>query len=554
MPQSRPTLAQNILGSSLLWGGLFSGAFYAAVFSGELPIHPLIVRYSAGHPVEYVTVVLFFVALIAQILKGFALFPQKAALKNVRLGEIPDGGQSVDQAKDLLEEIALLPQRLRNTYFVRRLEEGLEHVRRKHSADRLEEELKYWAEADSETRHASHAFVRVIIWAVPMLGFLGTVMGLTEAIANLSVDVSDATLSTVLTALGGAFDTTALSLALSMVLMFTQYWLDRSELSLLRRVDQRTQEELADRFTNLGTAGDPVLLGVRQMSDAVLQATAEVVQKQSQLWQDSLAEGQQRWQGMASEQQHQLETALSRALGENLKRHSEALSRSEQHFAEDNRRHWDSVQQALRETAGLMARQQQELTRQGEVLLKVVESTGQVAKLEEALNRNLSLLTSSRSFEETVQTLAAAINLLTAKLGGVPDSTRHVSLSQMPLGRSISPSGLSRPETQSELTHREHPRSETTHANRSHTEHNPADQTQADETGQVPPPHGWTPREGRLSQPAHAEGNHDPNDPWADSGQLGSDSDQAGENLLGKHPLGFWEREQPQSRSKQDGE
>jgi hypothetical protein len=60
-------------------------------------------------------------------------------------------------------------------------------------------------------------------------------------------------------------------------------------------------------------------------------------------------------------------------------------------------------------------------------LLRVVEATGHVTKLEEALNGNLAALAGAQHFEETLLNLAGAIHLLNARLGhvsGVP----HVGL------------------------------------------------------------------------------------------------------------------------------
>jgi hypothetical protein len=55
----------------------------------------------------------------------------------------------------------------------------------------------------------------------------------------------------------------------------------------------------------------------------------------------------------------------------------------------------------------------------------VVDATGQVTRLEDTLNRNLAALGGSQNFEETVQSLAAVIHLLNARLGqsGAPATT-----------------------------------------------------------------------------------------------------------------------------------
>ena len=67
-----------------------------------------------------------------------------------------------------------------------------------------------------------------------------------------------------------------------------------------------------------------------------------------------------------------------------------------------------------------MQAQQKELIRQGELMLQVVQATGQVITLEKSLNDNLKALAGAKNFEDTVMSLSAAIHLLSTRLGGPP--------------------------------------------------------------------------------------------------------------------------------------
>jgi hypothetical protein len=71
-----------------------------------------------------------------------------------------------------------------------------------------------------------------------------------------------------------------------------------------------------------------------------------------------------------------------------------------------------------------MQAQQLALLRQGEVMSRAVEATGDVMKLEQALNENLRALAGSKNFEDTVMSLAAAIHLLNTRLGRTAQETR----------------------------------------------------------------------------------------------------------------------------------
>jgi hypothetical protein len=52
-----------------------------------------------------------------------------------------------------------------------------------------------------------------------------------------------------------------------------------------------------------------------------------------------------------------------------------------------------------------------------------VAAVGEVSRLEDALNRNLSTLAGAKHFEQTVMSLAAAIQLLSARLSDDPAAT-----------------------------------------------------------------------------------------------------------------------------------
>ena len=126
---------------------------------------------------------------------------------------------------------------------------------------RLDDELKYLADMDAARQHDSYALVRIIIWATPMLGFLGTVVGITQALGDLDPKMLATSIQTamdgLLAGLYVAFDTTALALSLSILLMFFQFFVDRVESQLLLMVDTRVNEELGGSFRERGQLQRP---------------------------------------------------------------------------------------------------------------------------------------------------------------------------------------------------------------------------------------------------------------------------------------------------------
>jgi hypothetical protein len=174
--------------------------------------------------------------------------------------------------------------------------------------------------------------------------------------------------------------------------------------------------ELVGRFRAEVAPRDPLMLAVKRMVDAVLPNTERLVVRQAELWQSTIEAANRRWTAMSEAAGKQLESALAGALAQNMKQHATQLLAGESAHAEQNRAHWSKVQESLEQTSENLAAQQAELVRHGEVLLKVVEATGQIGELEKTLNRNLHSLAGSKNFEETVISLAAAIQLLTSRL------------------------------------------------------------------------------------------------------------------------------------------
>jgi hypothetical protein len=330
----------------------------------------------------------------------------------------------------------------------------------------------------------SYASVRIIVWAIPILGFLGTVIGITMAIANLSPEALEQSLPEVTAGLGVAFDTTALALGLSMVLMFAKFAVEKFETQLLAHVDERTSRELVGRFDRADWSNDPDVTAVRRIADTVLGACGQVVERQAEVWRDTIEVAHSRWAELTTSAGELLEAALSDAVASALKHHASELNNSaaarsaelqsalkactsslqtqvervgaqvensldrlgtetnaavsrlqtslvdavtnhttaltecEQQVAEENRRHFSEVQLALVESATAAVEQHEQLVKQGEVLLRVVDATGQIKRLESALNDNLAMLAGAQNFEQTVTSLAAAVQLLSARMGG----------------------------------------------------------------------------------------------------------------------------------------
>ena len=92
---------------------------------------------------------------------------------------------------------------------------------------------------------SSYVLPRILIWAIPLLGFVGTVMGISSAVNGFTSFLSGAEeieqikegIGFVTTGLAVAFDTTLLALLLSVLVMLPLVAVERMESQLLLAVD-----------------------------------------------------------------------------------------------------------------------------------------------------------------------------------------------------------------------------------------------------------------------------------------------------------------------------
>jgi biopolymer transport protein ExbB/TolQ len=431
--------------ASLAWPLIFglgaTAGFYTLLYRGPLS-HPLMLRYFAGHPINMIETALFFIGLVALVIKLFELLGEFATLDSVKLPTAASS-QPPSFAQQLLHALEELPARARESYLGRRLKDALDAVLQRGSAEGLADELKYLSDVEAGRAQDSYALVRIVIWATPMLGFLGTVVGITDALGDLGRELSTSSageaggslntaMQGLLAGLYVAFDTTAIALCFSIALMFIQFMLDRGESQLLSAVDQRANHEMTGRFELVGAASDPNVQAMQRMSQAVLKATEQLVERQAQIWQQSIVAAHDQWQRGAKQSTEQMQTALAGALTQSLGQLATQLSRSEQSLTEQLTTRWEQWQTALSQNARLLHAQQQEMAKQGELMTQAIRAAGDVVQLEKALNSNLSALAGSKNFEDTVMSLAAAIHLLTARLGhGAEVAPVELSRTQM---------------------------------------------------------------------------------------------------------------------------
>jgi hypothetical protein len=390
-----------------------------------------VLRRYVSHPVENVEVLMFCCALAALLTKFVSCRKERAAC---RLEPLPPwGGQTVPatEAGPLLTKLRELGRGFQRTRLVRRVTAILDFVRSRGSAHELDDQIRTLADNDAMTLEGSYSLIRFITWAIPILGFLGTVLGITESIANVTPDTLEKNLDKVTGGLALAFDATALGLGLTMLTMFLTFLVERLELGVLEAVDRYADEQLAHRCERTAPDGGEFVEVVRQNTQVLLTATEQLVERQAAIWGRALAEAQRHWTEEGDRQQDRLATALEAALERTLTSHAERLAALEKQVTGQSTSLLQrltefaaAVRDTGREQGTALAHVAQSLAAQTQALAGLQDGEKHLLQLQQTLEQNLATLSGAGAFEQAVHSLTAAIHLLTARNGAATGSNR----------------------------------------------------------------------------------------------------------------------------------
>ena len=151
------------------------------------------------------------------------------------------------------------PHRLRDSMMVNRLRKALELFEVRKNNGEVSNMMAAQSGIDSSRIGNSYTLIKVFLWAIPILGFIGTVIGLSQAIGSMDLasgtDALMSSIGKVTSGLGTAFDTTLLGLVLAMFLNFPMNALVKAEDDNLNAIDAYCNEVLLPRL-NDGAADD----------------------------------------------------------------------------------------------------------------------------------------------------------------------------------------------------------------------------------------------------------------------------------------------------------
>ena len=145
-------------------------------------------------------------------------------------------------ARDVARRVESLPEGDRDALLPRVLETALRRFEATQNIQDVSTAAREVCESESERLESELSIIRYIAWAIPSVGFIGTVRGIGDAL-GLAYKAVEGDITGVTQALGVAFNSTFIALVISIVLMFFVH-----QVQLMQERLVLDTESYADRY------------------------------------------------------------------------------------------------------------------------------------------------------------------------------------------------------------------------------------------------------------------------------------------------------------------
>jgi biopolymer transport protein ExbB/TolQ len=192
-------------------------------------------------------IILMLWALAIMGFKGAALLRQRGLL-NQDLIPLAEGVRILpEDTRELARQIQSLQGGRRGALLPRALLAGLQRFGTTRGVQDAAGAVRAACEAESERLDSELSMVRYIAWAIPSIGFLGTVRGIGDAL-NQAHEAIEGNIFGVTRSLGVAFNSTLVALLVSLLLMFILHQLQLIQERTLLETEAYCEEKLTQRL------------------------------------------------------------------------------------------------------------------------------------------------------------------------------------------------------------------------------------------------------------------------------------------------------------------
>ena len=157
---------------------------------------------------------------------------------------VPEGIKVLpEDAKDYVRQLEALPVEQSHMLVARALQRSLDRFAATRSIRDSAETSRAVCDSEADRLDSGLAMIRFIAWAIPALGFIGTVRHIGDALLRANSAVGG-DITAVTSSLGIAFNATFVALSLTIVLMFFMHQLQQTQEQFVHDTDQWIDQRL----------------------------------------------------------------------------------------------------------------------------------------------------------------------------------------------------------------------------------------------------------------------------------------------------------------------
>ncbi len=244
---------------SLIVGLVATVIFYAALYLGlavTSDMQWLFDMFTKRGPCPYPTMFLFFWALSLLLFKWRKLALQQKALLLPVMPQQSDFELTPATARAVRERMSAIVDNPHHFILLNRIDLALANLHNIGQTADVAAILKIQAENDEAQIASSYAMTQGFLWAIPVLGFIGTVLGLGQAIAAFGATLRAGgdlvalrhSLESVTAGLATSFETTLVALVCALILQLMISWLQTLESEFLDSCNEICHKNVAGRL------------------------------------------------------------------------------------------------------------------------------------------------------------------------------------------------------------------------------------------------------------------------------------------------------------------
>lgn len=250
----RHTRVNNWLAAIL---GLVAGGLFYAVLLFGMPDSEFAGMFTGQGIIPYAIVLLTGWSSAILLLKWRKISLQRRALRYEIVPRDSDFVLSAANVDQIIERIYSIVDDPRRFVLFNRIVVALANLKNLGRVSDLDEILQSQAENDESSAETSYAILGGFIWGIPVLGFIGTVLGLSDAIGgfgsvlqNVEADMSaiKSELVNVTAGLSLAFVTTLEALVAAFAIQLASTFLKKSEQEFLDDCNRYCMNQIVNRL------------------------------------------------------------------------------------------------------------------------------------------------------------------------------------------------------------------------------------------------------------------------------------------------------------------